>query len=142
ALHENLTVHLIDLREVPEAEREAELQRRMTQEAQRPFSLEREIPWRMILLRLDEEEHVVLNVMHHIITDAWSMEVFVRELATLYAAFCAGQPSPFPELTLQYADYAHWQRQWLEGGILDTQLAYWKRQLGGALPVLELPADR
>src|SRR5436190_9210671 len=142
ALHKNLTVHLIDLREVPEAEREAELQRRMTQEAQRPFSLEREIPWRMILLRLDEEEHVVLNVMHHIITDAWSMEVFVRELATLYAAFSENRPSPLPELALQYADYAQWQRQRLEAGDLDQQLAYWKQHLAGTLPVLELPTDR
>ncbi len=140
--HLDLTVPLIDLREVPQAEREAGVQRWMTHEVQRPFHLAQEIPWRMTLLRLDEEEHVALNIMHHIITDAWSMEVFVQELATLYAAFCADQPSPLPELTLQYADYAHWQRQWLEGGILDTQLAYWKRQLGGALPVLELPADR
>ena len=142
SLHVDLSVPLIDLRGVPQAEREAEVQRRTTQEVQRPFHLTEEIPWRRALLQIDEEEHVALNIMHHIITDAWSMEVFVHELTNLYAAFCADQPSSLPELTLQYADYAHWQRQWLQGGILDTQLVYWKRKLGGALPVLELPTDR
>src|SRR3989440_2309386 len=141
-LHESFTIKLIDLREVPAAEREALLQSNMTQQAQLPFDLEREVPWRMILLKLDEEEHVVLTVMHHSITDAWSMEVFARELATLYAAFSTKQPSPLPELPLQYTDYALWQRQRLEGGALAGELAYWKRQLGGTLPVLELPTDR
>ncbi len=110
-LHESFTIKLIDLQNVPAAEREAVLQCNMTQQAQYPFDLEREVPWRMVLLKLDEEEHVVLTVMHHIITDAWSMEVFARELATLYAAFSAKQPSPLPELPLQYTDYARWQQQ-------------------------------
>src|SRR6266699_42250 len=139
---ESFTIKLIDLQNVPAAEREAVLQCNMTQQAQYPFDLEREVPWRMVLLKLDEEEHVVLTVMHHIITDAWSMEVFARELATLYAAFSAKQPSPLPELPLQYTDYARWQQQRLEGGELAGELAYWKRQLGGTLPVLELPTDR
>ncbi|TMD63194.1 MAG: amino acid adenylation domain-containing protein, partial [Chloroflexi bacterium] len=141
-LHESFTIKQIDLRDVPAAEREAALQCNMTQQAQYPFDLEREVPWRIILLKLDDEEHVVLAVMHHIITDAWSMEVFARELATLYAAFSAQQPSPLPELPLQYTDYARWQRQRLEEGELAGELAYWKRQLGGTLPVLELPSDR
>src|SRR5437763_9567279 len=118
------------------------MQRRIAREVQRPFHLEQEVPWRRLLLRLNEEEHIALNVMHHIITDAWSMEVFVRELATLYAAFSENRPSPLPELALQYADYAQWQRQRLEAGDLDQQLAYWKQHLAGTLPVLELPTDR
>lgn len=139
---ENAVVRLIDLREAPAMEREAELARTMTWEVQRPFHLDQEIPWRMTLLRLGEEEHVVLIVMHHIITDAWSMEVFVRELATFYITFHTNQPSSLPEVPLQYADYARWQQQRFEKGSLDGQLAYWKRHLGGVLPVLELPTDR
>jgi amino acid adenylation domain-containing protein len=80
--------------------------------------------------------------MHHIISDGWSMGVLVRELGALYPAFAAGQPSPLPELPIQYADFASWQRQWLAGEVLDYQLAYWKRQLAGAPPALELPTDR
>lgn len=139
---EEVILRLIDLREVSEMEREAELERTMTREVQRPFHLDQEIPWRMILLRQHEEEHVVLIVMHHIITDAWSMEVFVRELATFYITFHTNQPSSLPEVSLQYADYARWQRQRFESGSLDEQLVYWKRNLAGVLPVLELPTDR
>ncbi|MFL5628991.1 MAG: condensation domain-containing protein, partial [Ktedonobacteraceae bacterium] len=141
SLHESLTIDLIDLREVPAGEREAETQRRIAWEVQRPFHLEQEIPWRRLLLRLDEEEHIALTVMHHIITDAWSMEVFVGELTTLYAAFSTGEASPLPQTPLQYADYACWQQQRLEEGKLERQRAYWKGQLGGTLPVLELPTD-
>ena len=141
SVHESLTIELIDLREVPEGEREAAARQRIEQEVQRPFHLEQEVPWRRLLLRLHQEEHIALTVMHHIITDAWSMEVFVRELTTLYAAFSAGKASPLPEIPLHYADYACWQRQRLEEGKLERQRAYWKNQLGGTLPVLELPTD-
>ena len=141
SLHESWTVPVIDLRGIPAAQREEEAQRRIAQQVQRPFHLDREVPWRTALLQLDEEEHIALNIMHHIITDAWSMEVFVRELTTLYAALSAGQPSPLPEIPLHYSDYAQWQRQWLEGGVLDSELGYWRRHLNGSLPVLELPTD-
>src|SRR6266568_2834330 len=143
-VHPSLDLHVpfVDLRGVPLAEREAVAQRRIAEEVQRPFYLAEEVPWRRLLLRLDEEEHIAVTILHHIVTDAWSMEVFVRELTTLYAAFCAGQPSPLPELPLQYADYANWQRQWLEKGGLDEQLVYWKQRLGGTLPILELPTNR
>lgn len=141
SVHESLTIDLIDLREVPAGEREAEMQRRIAREVQRPFHLGQEVPWRRLLLRLDEQEHIALTVMHHIITDAWSMEVFVGELTTLYAAFSTGEASPLPQTPLQYADYACWQRQRLEEGKLERQRAYWKGQLGGTLPVLELLTD-
>src|SRR5690606_17392098 len=77
-----------------------------------------------------------------IISDGWSMGVLVREIAALYQAFAAGQPSPLPELPIQYADYAHWQREWLQGEVLEKQLAYWRERLGDEPPVLELPTDR
>ena len=80
--------------------------------------------------------------MHHIISDGWSIGVLGRELEALYAAFSAGQSSPLPELAIQYADFAVWQRAWLQGAVLEKQLAYWREQLGGELPVLELPTDR
>jgi len=94
------------------------------------------------LLKLDETEHVVLLTMHHIISDGWSLGIFLRELATLYEAFSCGKPSPLPELPIQYADFAAWQRRWLQGEVLESQLSYWRQQLDGAPAVLELPTDR
>jgi hypothetical protein len=94
------------------------------------------------LLKLAEDEHLLVLCTHHIVSDGWSLAVLARELSTLYGAFSAGQPAPLPELPIQYADYAEWQRRWLQGEALDAQLAYWKQQLSGRLPVLELPADR
>ena len=79
---------------------------------------------------------------HHVVLDGWSIGVLVRELAALYAALAAARPSPLPALPIQYADYAAWQRGWLTGGGSSAQLAYWRRQLGGAAALLELPADR
>ena len=97
---------------------------------------------RATLLRLAPREHVALFAMHHIASDGWSMGVLVREIAALYPAFAAGEPSPLPELPLQYADYALWQRRWQESGALEEQLAYWRGKLGGAPSVLALPTDR
>lgn len=96
---------------------------------------------RVKVLRLAEEEHVVLFTMHHIVSDAWSLGVLVREICALYGAFSQGQGSPLPELEIQYADYAYWQRQYLTGAVLEKHLTYWKQQLGGTLPSLELPVD-
>ena len=99
---------------------------------------------RAALLRLGTRatDHALLLTLHHIVADGWSMGVLLRELATLYAAFAAGRPSPLPELPIQYADFALWQRRWLDGEVLAEQLAYWRRQLAGDLPPLDLPTDR
>ncbi|RMF30995.1 MAG: non-ribosomal peptide synthetase, partial [Chloroflexi bacterium] len=137
-----LPLPLVDLTGLPEARREAEVQRLAQEEARRPFDLAHGPLLRVQLLKLDDEEHVVLVTMHHIVSDGWSMGVFVREIAALYAAFAAGEPSPLPELPIQYADFAAWQRKWLQGETLEKQLAYWKEQLSGSPPVLELPTDR
>ncbi len=131
-----------DLTHLPENEREAAAQRLATEEAQQPFDLAQGPLLRARLLRLGEEEHIVVLTVHHIVSDGWSLGVLVQEVATLYAAFKAKEPSPLPELPIQYADFAHWQREWLQGEILEAQLAYWRQQLGGSAPILELPTDR
>ncbi|HEU4508042.1 MAG TPA: amino acid adenylation domain-containing protein [Pyrinomonadaceae bacterium] len=120
---------------------EAEARRVASEESQRPFDLSTGPLLRASLLRLSEQEHVLLCTMHHIISDGWSMGVLIRELTTLYEAYATGQESPLPELSIQYADYAHWQREWLQGEVLETQLNYWKQQMDGAPAVLELPTD-
>src|SRR5205085_2495253 len=97
---------------------------------------------RVILVKMSDEDHVVLDAMDHIITDGWSQSVLVREVATLYDAYLAGEPSPLPELPIQYADFAVWQREWLQGETLETQLSYWREQLAGVPHALELPTDR
>ena len=131
----------LDLSASPQAEREAAVRHLLNAEAQRPFNLAHDLPLRATLLRLGEQEHVLLLVMHHITFDAWSLGVFLRELAVLYGTFSAGQPSPLPELCVQYADYALWQRQQLQGVALDHHLTYWRRQLAG-LHRVEVPTDR
>jgi amino acid adenylation domain-containing protein len=112
------------------------------EEAERPFDLGLGPLMQVRLLRLGAKEHVVLLTLHHIISDGWSMGVLVREIAALYEAFNTGQPSPLPELEVQYADYAVWQREWLKDEVVEKQLEYWVEQLGGELPVLDLPATR
>ncbi|MBZ4336622.1 non-ribosomal peptide synthetase, partial [Corallococcus sp. AS-1-12] len=135
-------VALVDLRELPGPEREAEALRRAQEEAQRPFDLERGPLLRVGLLRLSEREHLLLLTMHHIISDGWSLEVLVREAVAFYAARLSGAPAALAPLPVQYADFAAWQRGWLQGDVLRTQLDYWKQRLGGTLPILELPSDR
>ena len=120
---------------------ESEIQSFLVQEGQQPFDLAEVGLFRTKLLRLDAEESILIITMHHIIFDGWSAGVLIREVAALYKAFLSGEPSPLPELTIQYVDYAYWQREWLKGEILESQLAYWKQQLGGNLPVLNLPTD-
>src|SRR6185295_15995215 len=131
-----------DLADLGEALAEPELRSWSRREAMRPFDLARGPLLRAALFRLAPEESVVLLSLHHVIFDAWSMGLLVREVAVLYEAFAAGRPSPLPELPIQYADYAEWQRGWLQGEVLDDHLAYWKRQLAGSWKPLELPADR
>ena len=128
--------------ELPAADREAEARRRGQAEALRPFDLAEGPLVRTELLRLAQEEHVLLLNLHHIICDGWSLGVLVQELTALYQAFSEGRPSPLPDPSLQYADFAVWQRRWLEGEVLAAQLGYWKKQLGSGVPALELPTDR
>jgi amino acid adenylation domain-containing protein len=135
-------VPVIDLQNLPAAAQRAEIERLATEEAQQPFDLAQGSLLRARLLRLSAEDHVLLTTMHHIISDGWSMGVFIRESIALYMAFVEGQASPLPPLPIQYADYAHWQRQWLQGEVLEQQLDYWRQQLGRELPVLNLPTDR
>ncbi len=132
---------VFDLRTVDEAEREVEARRVAAAESQRPFDLSTGPLLRAGVVRLTDEEHMLLCTMHHIISDGWSMGVLIRELTTLYEAYSIGQKSPLPELEIQYADFARWQRAWLQGEVLERQLTYWKKQLAGAPAVLELPTD-
>jgi amino acid adenylation domain-containing protein len=115
--------------------------RQVDEEANRPFDLAQGPLFRSNLLMLGEQEHVLLITMHHITSDGWSMGVFFHELALLYNAFVAGKPSPLPELPIQYADFALWQRQWLQGAALDALLSYWTEQLADAPRQLDLPTD-
>jgi amino acid adenylation domain-containing protein len=132
---------VIDLAALPAGRREREAGRLAAAAARRPFDLGRGPLLRAALLREEDERHVALLTMHHIVGDGWSIGVLVRELGTLYAAFLAGAPSPLPELAVQYADFAVWQRQFLSGGLLESELAWWRGQLAGMPPALELPAD-
>ena len=125
-----LPLPMADLRMLPEEDREATASRLMGKQARLPFDLERGPLLRAILLRLDDEEHVLVAVLHHIAADGWSIGVFLRELAAHYGAFATGSPPSLPDLPFQYADYAVWQRRWLEEG-LAQQLAYWTRRLDG-----------
>src|SRR5687768_5249909 len=137
-----LQIPFIDLRVYPQAEREAEFQRLAAEDAQRPFDLSQAPLLRASILKLDEEEHSLLLVMHHIVSDGWSIGVLIREMTTLYQAFSDGRTSPLPPLPVQYADYSIWQRGWLAENVLDNQLGYWEKHLSGDLPVLELYPDR
>ena len=130
-----------DLRALPEDARRAEALRRASEEALAPFDLSTGPLLRARLLRLDERTHWLLLTLHHIVTDGWSSAVLARELSALYGAHCRGEASPLAELPVQYADYAAWQREFLQGTVLETQLGYWKRALAD-LPELDLPADR
>jgi acyl carrier protein len=134
---------LVDLTRLPAAERERVTRRLADAEARRPFDLARGPLLRVSLLRLGAEEHVVLFTMHHVVSDGWSMDVLVRELAEVYRSFASlGAPSSLPPLPVQYADYAVWQRRLLEETLLDGQLDYWKERLGDPPPSLELSTDR
>ena len=133
---------LIDLKELPEAQREAEVRGLGLTEAQRPFDLTRDHSLRAGLVRIDDQDHVLLLTVHHIASDGWSIGILFRELTALYKSFCSGQVSPLAELPIQYADYAVWQRERLQGEVLEQQLGYWREQLAGAPAVLELPTDR
>lgn len=133
---------VIDLSALASNEQAEQVKVRLAQEMQRPFNLSADLMLRASLLQLNSEEHILLLVMHHIASDGWSMGILYQELAALYEAFSTGKPFPLTPLPIQYADYADWQRQWLTGEVLSAQIEYWKKQLDGAPPVLELPTDR
>ncbi|HEX8903934.1 MAG TPA: condensation domain-containing protein, partial [Longimicrobiaceae bacterium] len=130
-----------DLSSLPEPEREEEMRRRATEDAVRPFDLSAGPLFRARLLRLGDEDHVLLISMHHVVSDGWSIGVLFRELSALYAAYREGCESPLRDLPVQYADYAVWQREQLGGRVLERELAYWKEQLAGAPALLDLPTD-
>uniref|UniRef100_UPI00140CF66F non-ribosomal peptide synthetase n=1 Tax=Pseudomonas akapageensis TaxID=2609961 RepID=UPI00140CF66F len=138
---QTLDIREQDLRDLPAQQRESAARDAATAEAQIPFDLQHDALLRVGLLRLADDEHVLLVTLHHIIADGWSMKVLIEEFAKAYAAFSAGGEPAFAPLPIQYRDYALWQRSWLEAGEQDRQLAYWRQQLGERQPVLELPAD-
>ena len=137
-----LELPVIDLSELPEEERELEAQRQAAALVRQPFDLSTGPMLRGMLLRMGEDDHMAVMVMHHIVSDAWSIGIFINELTQLYQAFHHGQPSPLPDLPIQYADYAIWQQRYLQGEALEAQLDYWKEQLAGAPALLDIPTDR
>jgi amino acid adenylation domain-containing protein len=140
--YQKIEIPFLDLSRHAPDEREAEVSRRIRQQVQTPFDLSCAPLLRGELLRLAPEENVLVLILHHIAADGWSLGVFAKELAALYEAFAALRKSPLPELPVQYADYAIWQRQWLESGVEERQFAYWKKQLSQMPGLLELPAAR
>ena len=133
---------VLDLSGLPAEEREECVHMTAARELGEPFDLASGRLIRATLLRLGPEEHVLILVIHHITSDGWSMQVLMRELAALYAAYARGRPSPLPDLPIQYADYARWQRSHFQGAVLEQELTHWKEELRGAPSVLELPSDR
>lgn len=133
---------LTDLRHLSAAEREMKVRAIAAEEVRRPIDLAQGPLFWARLLQINDNEHILLTLMHHIIYDGWSLSVFTKELSVLYKVFLNGMPSPLIPLTIQYADFAYWQRQWLQGEVLESQLSYWKEQLGDTTGVLEFPTDR
>lgn len=136
-----VTLPVNDLQGLSTSEQTEQLQKIAIDISLKPFDLEAEPLIQFALLKMSEQEHVLLLKMHHIIYDGWSLSIFFRELSQLYQAFLQGLSSPLPELSIQYADFAVWQRQWLTGEVLDKQLNYWQKQLADPSLVLELPSD-
>jgi amino acid adenylation domain-containing protein len=137
-----ISIPIIDLQSLPDRDRALEVERQTIAVTRQPFNLETDRLFRVTLLRLEPTSHVLLAATHHIISDGWSSDILVRELSALYQAFLDGTPSPLPELSIQYADFAVWQRQWLSGAVLDQQLTSWRERLSGLPARLELPTDR
>jgi amino acid adenylation domain-containing protein len=140
--HAPARLAIIDLQFLPTLQREEKARQLIREEAGRHFDLAGGPVWRAHLLRLDDREHVLLFNLHHIVSDAWSIGVLIREMGQLYNSYVRGEASALPELAIQYADYAQWQRQWLSGDELQRQLSYWRQQLAGAPKMLALPTDR
>jgi amino acid adenylation domain-containing protein len=136
-----IKIPVVDLQELPKAEQEAEIRHLSIKEFQLAFDFTQAPLLRCTLLQLGKQEHILLFTIHHIVFDGWSKGILIREIAALYTAFAAGEPSPLPALPIQYADFAVWQRQHLQGERREALLSYWKQQLAN-LPVLQLPTTR
>lgn len=141
SMRKAVVLPMVDLAELPDNRKETETQRLALEVARCSFDLARGPLIHMSLLKRGEDEHLAVFNMHHIVSDGWSMNILVHDLAALCSAFLFGRPSPLAELPIQYADFSVWQRDWLRGEVLDRQLDYWKLQLGGGGPNIELPAD-
>ncbi|WP_392534069.1 amino acid adenylation domain-containing protein [Nostoc sp. C117] len=140
---ETIRLTVVDLQTFPESEQEAEIQRLFNAEVQKPFYLDQLPLVRWLLLKLSDQDHLLIHIEHHMVHDGWSFNnVFLNEFVELYQAFCLGNLSPLSELTFQFADYAHWQREWVKSQEAEAQLAYWQQKLSGSPPLLELPSDR
>src|SRR5205085_2111845 len=135
-----LTLALLDLRDVPPEQHESAA-RQFAASVQHPFALDQAPLLRVGLVRLADTEHLVIVTLHHLIADGWSLNVFIHDLTQLYSAAIAGRAATLTPLPVQYGDYALWQREWLQGQVLEAQLAYWKQQLAGAPALLTLPYD-
>jgi amino acid adenylation domain-containing protein len=133
-------VPVIDLRSLTEAERDREVSDRIKAEAERQFDLSAGLFFRAVLLQISDDQHILILTTHHIVSDAWSMGILTKEVWTRYNAYANGNPPDREDLPIQYADYAAWQRQWVQGDVLESQLSYWKEQLK-ELPILNLPTD-
>ncbi|MES2732439.1 MAG: amino acid adenylation domain-containing protein, partial [Bacteroidota bacterium] len=138
---EPLLVPVTDLSYLPDGEREKQMAHCVEEEASRVFDLSQDRMLRVSLLQLAAEEHILLVTMHHIASDGWSMSILVNEFTVLYQTYIQGQENPLPALPIQYADYAHWQRNWLQGAVLEEQLSYWITQLASLPVVHSLPLD-
>ncbi|WP_442935875.1 amino acid adenylation domain-containing protein [Nostoc sp.] len=138
----NWTVSVLEWQHLPPAKQEIATQQLAQEQALLPFDLANEALIRATLVVLNKTEHILLVCMHHVVSDGWSMGVFVQELAALYKAYSEGEPSPLAPLPIQYADFALWQREWLQGDVLQTQLNYWQQQLKDAPALLSLSTDR
>lgn len=134
-------LEIVDLQQKPEADREAEIRRRIQETAEHPFDFAAGMFLRAEVLRVTNDEHILVLATHHIVSDAWSMGILSRELWSLYKTYTAGKSCELEELPIQYADFAVWQREWLQGKVLDSQISYWKKQLAD-LPINNLPSDR
>lgn len=134
-------LHILDIRDEPEALREKKAVQLIAAEEEQPFHLSNGPLLRVLLIKLGDDDHMLAMVIHHIVCDGWSFQVLFKELTTLYAAFTSGLPPAFPELPVQYPDYAYWQRHYMQGEVLEDHLSYWKKQLSNSPPVLNLPAD-
>jgi amino acid adenylation domain-containing protein len=139
---QSVNLAIVDLSQHPRGDLESTIQHTLESESQYPIDLSSELMVRATLLKLSETEHILLLVMHHVASDGWSVGILFRELAEFYTAFSRGRFASLPELPIQYTDFAHWQRQWLQGEVLERQLTYWKQQLADVPPLLELPTDR
>ena len=137
----NITLPLIDLRQLPDEERDAEALKLVTQEARRPFDLANGPILRVKLFRLRDHEHLFIWNLHCIVCDGASSDVFYQDLTAIYESMVTKNLSSLAELPVQYVDFAHWQRQWLQGEVLESQLNYWKQTLVGDLPLIQLPFD-